>query len=156
MNTPTRTELIRTLFDTMDTMKRGMYAQMQAINRTLPIPRPQLELLTTIRHTQPISFKDLAKQLYLTPGAISQQAEGLEQQALIIRRIDAKDRRIQCLEVTPKGLELLEDVEKRRRSILEKVLHELSDEELEIWVRVHRKLIKQFQSEITKSEKKES
>jgi len=155
MNTPTRrAELIRTLFETMDATKRGMYAQMQAINRTLPIPRPQLELLTTIRHTQPISFKALAKQLYLTPGAISQQAEGLEQQELIVRRIDPKDRRIQFLEVTPKGLELLADIEKRRRSILEKVLVELSDDELEIWVRIQQKLIKQFQAEISKEKEK--
>jgi DNA-binding MarR family transcriptional regulator len=148
-----RDELIRTLFDGMDATKRGMYAQLQAVNRTLPIPRSQLELLIAIRHTQPISFKELAKQLYLTPGAISQLAEGLEQQAFIIRRADPNDRRIQCLEVSKKGDKLLQTVSKRRRSIMEAVVQELTDEELEIWVRVQQKLIKQFQAEITKQTK---
>jgi DNA-binding MarR family transcriptional regulator len=148
--TPHREALIRNLFETMDTTKRGMYAQLQAVNRLLPIPRSQLELLMAIQHMQPVSFKELAKYLYLTPGAISQLAEGLEQQELIGRKIDPKDRRVQCLEVSKKGNKLLQDVARHRRTVMEKALQDLSDDELEMWVGIQQKLIKQFQAEVTK------
>jgi MarR family multiple antibiotic resistance transcriptional regulator len=158
MKTPLthRDKLIQTLFENMDTTKRGMYAQLNALNRTLPIPRSQLELLMAIRHTQPVSFKDLAKQLYLTPGAISQLAEGLEQQNMIERQVAPGDRRIQCLVTTSKGDKLLQDVEKKRRTILEAVLQELTDDELEVWLKIQKKLIKQFQAEIANQTKKEN
>jgi DNA-binding MarR family transcriptional regulator len=151
--TPNRDELIRTLFDSMDTTKRGIYAQMQALHRSLPIPRSQLELLTAIKHAQPVSFKDLAAQLYLSPGAISQLAEGLEQQELIQRQSDPKDRRIHCLEITKKGEKLLQSIAKRRRSIMEAVAAELTDEELKLWLRIQQKLLKKFQSQTTDNKK---
>ena len=146
-NTPShRDELIRMLFETMDVAKRSMWAQMQAASKALPIPRAQIELLHAIRHTQPVSFKELAKQLQLTPGAISQLADGLEQQGFIERKADPNDRRIQCLLVTKSGDKILQDVAKKRRAIFEAVANELSDEELEVWVKVQQSIIKQFQA----------
>jgi MarR family transcriptional regulator, multiple antibiotic resistance protein MarR len=143
-----RDELIRAIFENMEVTKRGMHAQLHAINKLLPIPRAQLELLVSIEHMQPVSFKDLAKQLYLTPGAVSQLAEGLEQQGYIARKADPNDRRVQCLETTKRGDKLLQDVSKKRRAIFEAVLKELTDEELEIWLRVQQTLVKQFQQSI--------
>jgi DNA-binding MarR family transcriptional regulator len=145
---PNRNTLIRMILDTMDTSKRGMHAHLQSINRTLPLPRAQWELLATIRHIQPISSKELAKQLYLTPGAVSQLLEGLEQQELISRTIDPKDRRIQCLEVTKKGLKLIQTVEKKRREFMERVFTELDNNELEVLLSLQQKLIAYFQREM--------
>lgn len=142
-----RNELIEHLFATMEKTKRGMHAHLHAINRMVPIPRAQLELLTVLHYGQPISSKQLAQQLYMTPGAVSQLVEGLAAQDLIIRRIDEKDRRVQCLEVSEKGEALLADVEKRRRKIMETVFQELTDEELEVWVTVQQKLVERFQAE---------
>src|SRR6185369_16321340 len=99
MRTPRRDILIQSLFESMSALKRGMAGQWHLMNQGCPISRSQLELLFTIRHAQPVSFKHLAQQLYLTPGAISQLAEGLEQHELISRQSDDRDRRIQCLSV---------------------------------------------------------
>lgn len=148
-----RDELIERLFATMEKTKRGMHAHMHAINRMVPIPRAQLELLTVIRYGQPISSRELARQLYMTPGAVSQLVDGLAEQELIVRRIDAKDRRVQCLEVSKKGDAVLESVEKQRREIMQSVVQELTDQELEVWVTVQQKLIERFQAKFNKETK---
>jgi DNA-binding MarR family transcriptional regulator len=150
-----RNKLVRDLFENIGIMKRGMYSHLQAANSMLPISRSQLEVLVAIHHNQLVNFKELARQLYLTPGAVSQLAEVLEQEGYISRQIDAKDRRIQCLQISKKGAKLLQDVDKRRRKIIQAVLEDLTDEELELWVRVQKKLVTQFQSEVTSSENKE-
>lgn len=151
-----RTELIERLFASMDQTKRVMHGQLHAaIGRLAPIPRAQLELLTFIHYSQPVSAKDIAKQLYMTPGAVSQLAEGLAEQHLILRRIDEKDRRIQWLEVSAKGAALLQDVDARRRDIMQTVFQELTDEELEVWITIQQKLIERFQAGFPSQTKKE-
>jgi DNA-binding MarR family transcriptional regulator len=155
MHTP-RQQLIQDLLASMNTVRRGMYTHLQAANHLLPIPRAQLELLIIIKYSQPVSFKELAKQLYVTPGAISQLAEGLEQAKLIQRRVDPSDRRIQCLEVTKKGDALLHTIEKRRQRIMESVMQDLSNEELELWVRIHKKILQQFKAELDNETDKEN
>ena len=150
-----RNTLIQTLYENMSTLKRGMHSQLQAADLSTPISRSQLELLFTIRLTQPVSSKLLAQKLCLTPGAVSQLAESLEGQALITRRADEHDRRIQCLEVSQKGVRLLQEVEARRRSAMEAITADLTDSELEIWLRVQQKMITHFQSDNQEHHKQE-
>lgn len=150
-----RDKLVETLFENMSTVKRTMSGHMQALNRDCPISHAQLELLFAIRHTQPVSFKQLAKQLYLTPGAVSQVADSLEQQELIVRKADADDRRVQCLTVSAKGATLLADIEKRRHRIIDIIIQDLSDEELEAWLRVQQKIISHFHTDINNTNQKE-
>jgi DNA-binding MarR family transcriptional regulator len=143
------------LLENMDALKRGMAGHLQVLYRDCPIPRSQLELLFAIHYHEPVSFKHLAQQLYLTPGAVSQLAEGLEQQLLITRTSGTDDRRIQCLSVTPKGKQLLQQAEKHRQSVMEAVMHDLTDDELAAWLRVQEKLLRHFQVEASKQSKKE-
>jgi DNA-binding MarR family transcriptional regulator len=150
-----RQQLIEEVFANMNAMKRGMIGHLQAVNRSLPIPRAQCELLGAIKQTQPVSFKSLAQQLYLSPGAVSQMAEGLESAGLIQRETDPDDRRIQCLRMTKAGEKLLSDISKKQRYLIESVVQNLSDEELTIWASIHRKLLQQFQAELAAEKEKE-
>ncbi|HSX05166.1 MAG TPA: MarR family transcriptional regulator [Candidatus Saccharimonadales bacterium] len=147
MHHPTsRDQLIEQLLESITTLKRGMYGHLQAASGTLPISRAQLELLMAIRHLQPVSFKLLAAQLCLTPGAVSQLAEGLESLELIRRKATPADRRIQCLEITRKGNTLVQTAEKRRRKFMEQLMHDLTDDELALWLRLQQKLIAHVQT----------
>lgn len=150
-----RNALIQTLYENMGTLKRGMHSYFQAANFSTPVSRSQMELLFTIRQAQPVSSKLLAQKLCLTPGAVSQLAEGLETQDLISRHPDEHDRRIQCLEVSPKGNKLLGEVEARRRAAMEAIITDLTDEELEIWLRVQQKMLTHFQNEAQETSKQE-
>jgi DNA-binding MarR family transcriptional regulator len=150
-----RDTIIQTLYENMSTLKRGMHSHFQTADYGVPISLSQLELLFTIRQTQPVSSKLLAGKLCLTPGAVSQLAEGLENQELITRRVDARDRRIQCLEVTPAGTSLLQEMEARRRRVMEAIVADLSDQELEIWLRVQQKMLQHFQTDNQEVSKEE-
>lgn len=140
-----RQQVTTDLFDTMDTAKRSMHGQMQVVLKGCNISRTQLELLFTIHHGQPTTAKELAQKLQLTPGAISQLAEELDKQQLIKRHIDPADRRRQSLTVSDAGNDLLKTILKRRRTIMEHVMKDLSDAELATWLKIQQKMIQEFQ-----------
>jgi DNA-binding MarR family transcriptional regulator len=147
-----RVTIINEVFENMSAMKRGMYSHFQTIMKDCPVSRTQLELLFTIKHLQPISFKHLAKQLYLTPGAVSQLADSLLQDGFITREIDPNDRRTQSLSLSEKGEGVLTDIEKRQKKIMEQVMQDLTTEELAAWANVQKKLIAHFQNEVKPNE----
>jgi DNA-binding MarR family transcriptional regulator len=144
-----REQHIQEILATMSTMKRSMVNHLQAVSQNTAIPYAQLELLATIKHTQPISFKNLAQQLCVSPGAVSQMAESLESAKLIQRETDPNDRRIVHLSITKKGDRLLGDLTKQRQRAMKSAMEILSNEELEIWARVQQKLLQYFQAEST-------
>jgi DNA-binding MarR family transcriptional regulator len=149
-----RQDLMNNLFENMDALSRGIAGHLQVLYKDCPIPRSQLELLFAIQYHEPVSFKHLAQQLYLTPSAISQLAEALEQHELITRTADAGDRRIQCLSVTSKGEQLLQQVKKHRQSLMGAIMESLTDEELAAWLRVQQKLLHHFQTQLTSEQSK--
>jgi DNA-binding MarR family transcriptional regulator len=152
----TREEIITELFECMNIAKRGMHTRLRTIIGDLPVSPTQLELLLTIKHLQPVSFKKLAAQLQLTPGAISQVADGLNQQELITRETDASDRRIQTLKLSKKGDELLQAIDTRRHNITERVVQDLTTDELAVWLRIQRKMIAEFQQVLDTKESKKA
>jgi len=154
--THNRAELVQALFESMGATKRAVAACWQRIDQDHPVSHGQLELLFTIFHEQPVSFKQLARQLHLTPGAISQLVEGLEQHQLITRQTDLKDRRIQCLEVSPEGSKLIKRIKDHRRKIMENVMAGLSDEELALWLRIHKKFLEQLETKQADQREKET
>lgn len=146
-----REDIVRRIFEHSEAMKRGMYGHMQAYFRNLPVTRSQLEVLAAISRLQPVHSKEIARQLYLTPGAVSQSVEALDQQNYLIREADLSDRRIQYLKLSKKGEKLLQDIEKRRRSMLEQAMQNLSLQELTVWLKVQTQLSAQFQTTHLKS-----
>lgn len=141
-----RKATINALFETMDVAKRTMHGRMQLVTNGCQISHTQLGLLFAINHRQPISFNELARLLYLTPGAVSQLAESLDKQGLIERQTDPADRRRQVLHVSEKGKELLRTIEKRRTEVMKNVMKDLSDTELKVWLHIQQKLINEFRT----------
>jgi MarR family transcriptional regulator for hemolysin len=150
-----RTEIIAQLFDTMDVAKRSMHGHMRLLVAGHNVSRPQLEVLFTIHHTQPTTAKQLAQKLQLTPGAISQLTEELVEQSLIERQTDTADRRRQLLSLSPAGSELIKAFDKRRRHIMERVMQDLSDDELAAWLKIQRTMISEFKALQKENERKQ-
>jgi DNA-binding MarR family transcriptional regulator len=91
----------------------------------------------------------------MTPGAVSQLIDALEEHRLISRQTDADDRRRQVLTVSTPGVRLLKSIERTRRTVMENVIRGLTDEELVLWLKIQKKLINEFQSTHTNKEEKE-
>lgn len=140
-----REQLVSTVFDNMTTFKRGLHGSMELFIKGLPVSRAQLELLFTIQHLEPVSSKQLADHLQLTPGAVSQLLDGLTDQGFVERHVTPNDRRVQRLKLSLNGAKLLAGIEKGRRKYMERVMQHLSDQELAVWVRIQQKLIDELQ-----------
>jgi DNA-binding MarR family transcriptional regulator len=139
-----RSQLIAELFETMDIAKRSMHGHMQTIVQGHAISRTQLELLFTIYHLQPTTAKQLAAKLHLTPGAISQLVEELMDQKLIQRETDPTDRRKQVISLTDEGRAVVKTFEKRRHSVMNQVIENLTDDELITWLKIQKHIIAIF------------
>jgi DNA-binding MarR family transcriptional regulator len=91
----------------------------------------QVSLLVQIYRNPTIGVRELAGLEGISPAAISGHVRRLEKAGLVDRALDASDRRRQGLVVTPKGVDLLRSVKRRRTAWLAKRLETLSPQELE-------------------------
>jgi len=91
----------------------------------------QVSLLVQIYRNYLIGVRELAALEGVSPAAISGHVRRLEKAGLVERIPDPDDRRRQALVVSPKGIDLLRTVKRRRTAWLAKRLKTLSPEELE-------------------------
>jgi MarR family 2-MHQ and catechol resistance regulon transcriptional repressor len=150
-----RSDLVKRLFENAEAAKRGMYGYGHAYFRNMPIPRAPLEVLSAIKYMQPVSSKEIASKLSLTPGAVSQSVEALDQEGYVVRKADVSDRRIQYLALSKKGEKLLADMDKQRLGMMEEITQDLTVEELEVWLNVQTKMAARLKAAHLKQQAKD-
>jgi DNA-binding MarR family transcriptional regulator len=133
-----------------------MHAYMQSAFSAYDITPSELQLLFTIYHGQPITAKELASHLHLTAGAVSQVIEALANRKLIQRETDPTDRRRQVLRLSAKGDGLVQKLDKHRRDVMHRVIKDLTDDELATWLKIQQKIMTEFQSVHTDTERKDA
>jgi DNA-binding MarR family transcriptional regulator len=106
----------------------------------------QLELLLTVKHRQPISVKDLAAEMRLTPGAITQLLEGLAERNYVQREAAEYDRRVTNVSLTPSGAQKLKSLWEQRKVMLKQIMETLDTEELAVMLRVQEKMLQHFEN----------
>lgn len=77
------------------------------------------------------SVSDLARCQNVSQPTISRQVDGLVQKGLVTRQPDPNDRRVTHLELSERGVELLDHLEMRARRRVSEALATLSAEEKE-------------------------
>lgn len=148
-----RAEIIAGLLDTMQSLKRVMGNQYLDLLKDADLSRTQLELMLVIRHKQPITTKELAQRLHLTPGAVSQMVDILARAELLERQPDANDRRIIHLMVSAKGIKVLARVETQLQQHVTEAMQDLRTEELQSWLTVQQKILARFEKQATTNPK---
>ena len=68
----------------------------------------QVRALYALR--EPLSMRELADRLYLDPSNLTALVDRLEDLGLVERQADADDRRVKRLVITPRGVQLSEDI----------------------------------------------
>jgi DNA-binding MarR family transcriptional regulator len=68
----------------------------------------QVRALYALR--EPLSMRELAERLYLDPSNLTALVDRLEDLGLVERQADAGDRRVKRLVITPKGVQLSEQI----------------------------------------------
>lgn len=91
----------------------------------------QLSALATVARRGPVSLKELADVERISPPSMTRISTGLEERGLVVRTVDATDRRVARLAITESGRRLLEETRSRRDAYLAERLQALSATELD-------------------------
>ena len=96
--------------------------------------RDRADVLSALLHAGPpytLNPKDITKQAYRTPGAITNVMDHLEEKGLIRRNADRENRRNVLVELTPEGLEMARESFLAQTDMEKRLLTMLSPEEKE-------------------------
>ena len=126
----------------MGAAKRLQYAAFHNILVGVNISPTQAHLLFLIKDTQPVSLKQLAENMHLTPGAITQLMDGIDQ--YVVRKQHADDRRITCISLSSEGVRALAKLKKYRETFMKQVMANFTDQELEVLAKVQQKMVDYF------------
>ena len=94
--------------------------------------RAQWIVLFRLRQQEGLSQVDLADVLELQPISLVRLLDRLVEHGLLERRHDPKDRRANRLFLTPRGRELVDNLDSLRDAIASDVLADVPDEAIEI------------------------
>ena len=89
----------------------------------------QLAALATIERDGPLTLGALAATERVRPPTITAAVGRLEEQGLVHRRTDLRDRRVARVEITPPGRRLLAQSRSRKTAYLERQLDTLTADE---------------------------
>jgi DNA-binding MarR family transcriptional regulator len=89
----------------------------------------QQSALASVERLGPISLKDLAEVENITPPSMTRISTHLEERGLVVRAVDAADRRVAHLAITDDGRLLLAKTRSRRDAYLAERLQALAPED---------------------------
>ncbi|MDB5170192.1 MAG: MarR family transcriptional regulator [Candidatus Saccharibacteria bacterium] len=141
-----RNEDLQAIFDNWGPLKRCVHAYFAQHFGQLQLSPAQLEILKTIKCSQPLSHKALAQKMQLTPGGVTQLLEGLEEAGFLTRAVDPADRRVVYLSLSPTGEQKLKAFHKVGKQLLSEVFSTLEDEELAVYLQVQQKLLTRLEA----------
>jgi len=140
-----RDTLIEAIFANMQQMHRVGSSKFHALMGQQDISPSQMELLVAVKHMQPVSVKDIAARMRLTPGAVTQLIEGLVTKGYVERQADTQDRRVTHISLADEGATKLRELWEHRKAGLRRIMETLDSEELNALIHVQEKIIQRMQ-----------
>jgi DNA-binding MarR family transcriptional regulator len=105
------------------------------------ISGPQAAILERLESQGRQRVSDLADMLSITPAAVTSLCDKLVAGKYACRKRTETDRRIVYLEITDKGSETLQKVQKLRKEIMAAFCKGLSEEDIEHLIRIHHQIL---------------
>lgn len=96
------------------------------------LPLAQLRLLMSVYYGPNATMKDFSERLNVSQSTVTQLAERLVRRGLIVRVMDAQDRRVIRLHTSAQGEEVVGQADATRKATLRKVWLSLSTSEQEL------------------------
>ena len=97
-------------------------------------------VLLYLSNNNNVSQSELSEKLNVTIPRILAIINTLRAKKLIIKRIDSNDKRRTIISITEKGKKDIIQKKKNAISFIEKIIKELSDEEIEQYISINRKI----------------
>ena len=92
--------------------------------------------INAIGPDEPKTMKQIAETLGVAVSTPTRTIDRLLEKGFVNRKVGEKDRRKLLIELTTKGKELLENIDKENLEITKKMLNGLSDEEIETFKKI--------------------
>jgi DNA-binding MarR family transcriptional regulator len=127
----TRTDLIAQLFNVVGRFRRQLRRSTGSGFDTIGVTQSQAEMLRLVGRQPGISVREAATELALVPNTASTLVSKLAADGLLIRTVDADDRRVGRLRLTEPAQRIADESRAERRAALSEVLDELDPGRLE-------------------------
>ena len=110
------------------------------------LPLSQLRVVGVIydRHPAGVMLKEIADELKLTPGAISQTVDVLVRENIVERTVSPTDRRAILLKPTAAGLKLKEQHSQQVENVMQSISKDVKPEEFATFAKVLEHLLEQI------------
>ena len=131
MPRPTAAADLPTLATTLHSAAIHLLRRLRREDDATGLPAPQLSVLSVVAHAGPITLGALARAEQVRPPTMTRVVAALEEAGLVTRAVDAADRRIARISITPAGRRLFEAGRSRRVAALTDRLALLTQPELE-------------------------
>ncbi len=135
-----RKKLIEEIMANFHAMRNKMQTHMQ-LGREDYITHSQFFVLVIIEQHHNIGIKEISKKLNISSSAATQLVDELVENGYVVRKADLKDRRALQLELSPKGQKHITDLKNKHIKTLASLFDALSDEELKIYLKLHKKIL---------------
>jgi MarR family 2-MHQ and catechol resistance regulon transcriptional repressor len=122
-------------------------ADLMEVFSRLNVTLPQLRVLHIVRKEERVSGRQLARELNVSPGAIVQLCDRLQEQGYVERVPDTEDRRVTWFQLTESARALFEELLAIRRSRLAPALARLSEKDVESLTRILGEMADVLESE---------
>src|ERR1051326_7487535 len=119
------TELATRLRLAIMRLSRRLRQQTQA-----PITPSQISPFSAIEGAGPVTLGDLAALERVQPPTMTRIVAALEEQGLVVRQVDAADRRIARISIAPQGKRLLDRSRSRKTAYLAQRLRGMTADEI--------------------------
>ncbi|MBD1577891.1 MarR family transcriptional regulator [Vibrio sp. S11_S32] len=133
------------LFKLVHSLKRNVQEQIEALD--LDITPMHVRVLKIIANKPQCTAVDIANFLDRDKAQVTRLLSSLIKQELIVKEPNPEDKRSQCLRITESGQEIMSMIAGVDKAMFEKMKDGVSNEELEVFQHVARKMVRNLSIE---------
>lgn len=120
---------------------RTHQAIMSGFSRRVGIPSSRFALMRLLAFAEnDVGIMDLSRQLDINPAAVTRSVQEMTRKGLVQRYDDPRDGRRNYVRLSPKGLELFEDVHRRSHELERELSSVIGDDQIAVTLDVLKKL----------------
>jgi DNA-binding MarR family transcriptional regulator len=139
-----RQDLIEALFVHTGAMQRAWKSYFYDIMGAENLFPGQMSILFYLKSHEPVSSKQISKDLLISKSSAAQAIDGLQQLGLVSREIDTFDRRITHTSLSKAGHKKVASLEAKRKDFFIKITAGLTDHEIENLITGQKKMTEQI------------
>lgn len=130
MQAPSETDLVEGVMQDLRRIFKVVETYSRSVETRFGITGPQLWALWELGRSAPLSLKDLAARMHLSPSTVVGVVDRLIAKDLVVREADRVDRRRVCLSLSSQGRALIEQAPNPAQDNLIKGLNSLPARQL--------------------------